>query len=431
MTLALGAADTIRGVAGSATSITYTIFGDAVASGADGFDVLAQGQLPASIGTLYTVPASTIAIVKSIHLANPTGSDVTAQLNVNGTAGANVILPPVTILAGGFAVYGSDGWKFYNSQGQLLGVGATGATGATGADGADGVGVPAGGTEGQRLAKIDGTDYNTEWVSPGAATVDVQEGGSSVVAAAGALNFDASDFDVTDEGGGVAGIALASPGGGGGGNDQSYPYPGSLSGDSTHFAATTGWSDVGTDAFGALEILNSSVLHLKTIGNKSSVLRHTLSTPFTGVFDVRTLISLGGTLVSSNDDTLHTFALNRADGIGVARILLGSRVNGSEIVYKMRIYWNNGSSAGVHLPWPHAGQGITLRITRDASNNLGWFVGLGERPLGLIPLVNDSSRVPLTGSSALQVDRIEYQIATVNQAGAGEAHMFVDYFESV
>jgi hypothetical protein len=30
--------------------------------------------------------------------------------------------------------------------------------------GANGVGVPAGGTSGQVLAKIDGADYNTEWV---------------------------------------------------------------------------------------------------------------------------------------------------------------------------------------------------------------------------------------------------------------------------
>ena len=42
--------------------------------------------------------------------------------------------------------------------------GANGTNGADGADGADGVGVPAGGTAGQVLAKIDGTDYNTEWV---------------------------------------------------------------------------------------------------------------------------------------------------------------------------------------------------------------------------------------------------------------------------
>ena len=43
-------------------------------------------------------------------------------------------------------------------------------TGATGATGQAGVGVPAGGATGQVLAKIDGTNYNTQWVN--------QQGGS-------------------------------------------------------------------------------------------------------------------------------------------------------------------------------------------------------------------------------------------------------------
>lgn len=42
--------------------------------------------------------------------------------------------------------------------------GATGAAGANGADGATGPGVAAGGTAGQVLAKIDGTNYNTQWI---------------------------------------------------------------------------------------------------------------------------------------------------------------------------------------------------------------------------------------------------------------------------
>ena len=45
--------------------------------------------------------------------------------------------------------------------------GTTGATGPTGAAGAAGQGVPAGGTVGQVLEKIDGTDYNTQWANPG------------------------------------------------------------------------------------------------------------------------------------------------------------------------------------------------------------------------------------------------------------------------
>lgn len=42
--------------------------------------------------------------------------------------------------------------------------GATGATGPTGPAGPTGPGVPVGGTDGQILAKIDGTNYNTEWI---------------------------------------------------------------------------------------------------------------------------------------------------------------------------------------------------------------------------------------------------------------------------
>lgn len=56
-------------------------------------------------------------------------------------------------------------------QGETGATGATGAkgdkgdTGATGATGATGPGVAAGGTTGQVLTKIDGTDYNTYWAN--------------------------------------------------------------------------------------------------------------------------------------------------------------------------------------------------------------------------------------------------------------------------
>jgi hypothetical protein len=48
--------------------------------------------------------------------------------------------------------------------------GDTGATGATGATGPAGPGVPVGGTAGQSLLKVDGTDYNTTWGTPALAT---------------------------------------------------------------------------------------------------------------------------------------------------------------------------------------------------------------------------------------------------------------------
>ena len=50
-------------------------------------------------------------------------------------------------------------------QGPAGNDGAPGAQGEPGADGAPGQGVPTGGTVGQVLAKIDSTDYSTEWVN--------------------------------------------------------------------------------------------------------------------------------------------------------------------------------------------------------------------------------------------------------------------------
>jgi hypothetical protein len=44
--------------------------------------------------------------------------------------------------------------------------GADGTDGSDGADGAPGVGVPAGGSTGQVLAKKTGTAYDTEWIDP-------------------------------------------------------------------------------------------------------------------------------------------------------------------------------------------------------------------------------------------------------------------------
>ncbi len=59
--------------------------------------------------------------------------------------------------------------------------GPAGPTGATGATGAAGVGVPAGGSTGQALTKVSGTDYDTHWST-------VSGGGAPTGTAGGALD---------------------------------------------------------------------------------------------------------------------------------------------------------------------------------------------------------------------------------------------------
>ena len=76
---------------------------------AEVFKKLAQGYFPASGGTLkfYDVPSSTEAIIKSINISNNTGTarEVTLYSPDNGATAsdADLILPGVSIVAGGFA----------------------------------------------------------------------------------------------------------------------------------------------------------------------------------------------------------------------------------------------------------------------------------------------------------------------------------------
>ena len=153
---------------------------DDVGAGAAAFEVLGTvatvGDLPggATQGDVYLVEADDNFYVwdgsawSSLGtLAGPQGP--TGATGATGPAGAD----------------GADG-----ATGPTGPAGATGPTGATGpagpagpagADGADGVGVEAGGTTGQVLAKASNTDYDTEWVdqtggggTPGGSDTQVQ-----------------------------------------------------------------------------------------------------------------------------------------------------------------------------------------------------------------------------------------------------------------
>lgn len=119
--LTLAPADTIAGIAGTATAITYTFTGMELASGVEAYKVLAQGQLNNTVGTLYTAASGTQVFIKNITLVNATGSDVSGiKLYQNGTVAGKQITGSMTIPANGWATWEEDGWRVYNSTGELL-----------------------------------------------------------------------------------------------------------------------------------------------------------------------------------------------------------------------------------------------------------------------------------------------------------------------
>jgi hypothetical protein len=119
--IVLAAADTIAGVAASATSITYTIEGMELVGTTETYKTLAQGQLASAAATIYTAPASTQTFVKGIHLVNATAAAVSGiKLFVSGTAAANQITGSLTIPANGWAVYEENGWVIYDALGRIV-----------------------------------------------------------------------------------------------------------------------------------------------------------------------------------------------------------------------------------------------------------------------------------------------------------------------
>ena len=115
--ITLAAAETIQGLASAATSVTYSITGMEKVGTTETYKTLAQGQLPAAAGAIYTA-SGVVALVKEILLHNATAGSITITLFINGTADANKI-GKFILLAGGSAVYNSDGWKFFDGAGHL------------------------------------------------------------------------------------------------------------------------------------------------------------------------------------------------------------------------------------------------------------------------------------------------------------------------
>jgi len=128
--ITLEAADLIEGDASAANVVDFTINGVEEASSVVSIKALADGQLAAAKGTLYTTPGSTTAIVKTITLVNTDSSARTVNLYLqrDGSNSRRIIPEDLSLEADGGSVVVSDAIYVYDSAGQLKTVSATGGT---------------------------------------------------------------------------------------------------------------------------------------------------------------------------------------------------------------------------------------------------------------------------------------------------------------
>lgn len=152
-TTTTGAAGTQASVVNSGTP-QNAILDFTIPQGAQGIQGI---QGPQGLdGVSPTITVTQTATGYHIEITSAGGSDYVDLYN--GADGTDGVSPEVTVTAitGGHTVTITDA---DHPSGQSFNV-------MDGTNGAAGQGVPTGGTAGQVLAKIDGTDYNTEWVTP-------------------------------------------------------------------------------------------------------------------------------------------------------------------------------------------------------------------------------------------------------------------------
>lgn len=156
------------------------------ADGTQSFDVLdgtpgAPGTpgTPGSDGVSPTIDVVTVSGGHRVDITDAQGSESFTVLDgtpgTPGAPGTDGVTPDITMSATADATSSANPTVTVTKSGTAANPAFSLAfSGLKGTAGSNGQGVPAGGTAGQVLQKVDDTDYNTEWVTP-------QGGGTQIV----------------------------------------------------------------------------------------------------------------------------------------------------------------------------------------------------------------------------------------------------------
>lgn len=214
---------------------------------------------------------------------------------------------------------------------------------------------------------------------------------------------------------------------------QTQNYRRVFANDVINGSSATPFADVA--AFDTKEVLNSRILHLRTLGaSKDQRVRVTLGTTKAAAFDVTVCIVWNGQRWSTSMDTYGEVRLSTSADAQIAVARVGMQASVTD--WGMRVGGSSISTANDTLePRFHLGQAITLRFVRDGSNVISYSFGLGTAPMALVPIVGfnvGGVDIPYTQTVSGTLARIEFAQHTPSGPNASAAvDMYVDYLASV
>lgn len=208
-------------------------------------------------------------------------------------------------------------------------------------------------------------------------------------------------------------------------------YPTSFSGDDDDGSSFTPWVD--QTAFDVATVINSTILNVVTKGaSKDQFKRKTLGTTKAAAFDFRWWgCTPDLTYWSGAEDAYVELRLLTSGGTQVAgwRIKPQALAAG-QVQFRVGVYGGGGIVTTNVDPTIIRGQAVLLRVVRDGSDKLTYYMGMGVHG-GLVRWIQQSDDAPYNPTQSGTIARAEVAIHTPSgPGGTAEFGFSWDAFQS-
>jgi hypothetical protein len=292
-------------------------------------------------------------------------------------------------------------------------------------------------------AKADGLMYQKD--DAGTETALGDSGGAATHIADTTDAHDASAISIADAGAHFTGTdveaalqELGSAGPGGGGTTfrttADMAYPTTFAGD-VYDAAALEAAATDVAAFDTRTV-DGDIWKLVNQGSADTGrVRVALGTTKAGAFDVQCCLTPLFGRWGASGDTHAEFRLSQSDDTQIAvmrmHAFFGDTASVPNIDLRTKLGTGNPAGAGSDFnPSGLFGRPLWLRVTRDGSNNLLAFWGVGRQPMAWLPIL-DGGIGAMTASVAGTLARVEFASTNATSAASQTSTLYIDFLQSL